>query len=133
MITRRSKVWLGAAVLFSLVNLAGAVMAVAGGELLHASVHVGLMLLGAYYAGRILFPRRATIAFPDASGELTDRLTHLELSVDSAAIAIEQVGEGQRFVTRLLAERDILQASSEGAVEQIDVQPQEVAPLPPQP
>ena len=38
-------------------------------------------------------------------GELTDRLGSLERSVDSVAVEVERIGEGQRFVTQLLAER----------------------------
>lgn len=38
-------------------------------------------------------------------GELTDRLGNLERSVDSVAVEVERIGEGQRFVTQLLAER----------------------------
>lgn len=37
--------------------------------------------------------------------ELTDRLGSLERSVDSVAVEVERIGEGQRFVTQLLAER----------------------------
>ena len=51
--TRRSKVWLVLAALFTLVNLAGAPMAAAAGEGLHAATHVALMLLGAYLVWRL--------------------------------------------------------------------------------
>ena len=34
-----------------------------------------------------------------------DRLRHLEQSVDAIAIEIERISEGQRFTTKLLAER----------------------------
>jgi hypothetical protein len=55
--TRRSKVWLVVALLFTLVNLVGAVMAALQGELLHGGTHAGLALLGAYLVWR-LAPRR---------------------------------------------------------------------------
>ncbi len=99
--TRRSKVWLAAAVLFTLVNFAGGVFAAAQGEPLHTSTHAGLVLLGAYLVWR-LAPGREARARP---GELSDRLTHLEQSVDAVAIEVERIGEGQRFMTRLLSER----------------------------
>lgn len=51
--TRRSKVWMVVAVLFTLVNLAGAGVAAAEGELIHACLHVGLMLLSAVFLGRL--------------------------------------------------------------------------------
>ncbi len=34
------------------------------------------------------------------------RLERLENAVDAMAIELERIGEGQRFVTKLLAERD---------------------------
>ena len=34
-----------------------------------------------------------------------DRLEHLQQSVDAIAIEVERIAEGQRFTTRLLAER----------------------------
>jgi hypothetical protein len=37
--------------------------------------------------------------------ETEARLRRLEQAVDAIAIAVERVGEGQRFVTRLLEER----------------------------
>lgn len=44
----------------------------------------------------------ASVSLP---GELTDRLGSLERSMDSVAVEVERIGEGQRFVTQLLAER----------------------------
>lgn len=35
-----------------------------------------------------------------------DRLARMEQAIDSLAIEIERISEGQRFVTRLLAERE---------------------------
>ena len=37
--------------------------------------------------------------------ELESRLERIEQAVDSIAVEMERVGEGQRFVTKLLAER----------------------------
>jgi len=37
--------------------------------------------------------------------ELTDRVNRIETSVDSTALEVERIAEGQRFTTRLLAER----------------------------
>lgn len=110
--TRRSKVWLVVAVLFIFVNFVGGVIAAVGGELLHAGVHAGLLLLGAYYARRSW--RRGWSVIPALSRELTDRLTHLEQSVDAVAIEVERIGEGQRFITRLFTENRIPWAPGEG-------------------
>lgn len=43
-------------------------------------------------------------ALPDMSSESARRLERLEQGMDSIAVEIERVSEGQRFVTRLLAE-----------------------------
>ena len=37
--------------------------------------------------------------------ELMDRITRLDQAVDSIAVEVERIGEGQRFVTRVLSER----------------------------
>lgn len=37
--------------------------------------------------------------------EIAGRLSHLEMSADASSLEIERISEGQRFTTRLLAER----------------------------
>ena len=37
--------------------------------------------------------------------EVAERLNRIETSVDSTALEVERISEGQRFTTRLLAER----------------------------
>jgi hypothetical protein len=120
--TRRSKVWLAVAVIFTLINVGGAVIAALDGELLHALGHVVLVPIGMYAVWR-LFPRRSArrigregdsvIAGPP--GEFTDRLTRLEQSLDAVAIEVDRVGEGQRFMTNLLAEEEPPPPAAEGA------------------
>ena len=122
--TRRSKVWLVVAGLFFFVNAGGGVIAAVQGELLHAGVHAGLLLLGAYLVWRLtprLYARRiwrwsGSVA-ANQPGELTDALTHLEQSVDAVAIEVERIGEGQRFMTRLFTEKGTPRAPGEGAAE----------------
>ncbi|HEY9514915.1 MAG TPA: hypothetical protein VIQ74_04470 [Gemmatimonadaceae bacterium] len=134
--TRRSKIWLVVAVLFSFVNLAGAIFAAAQGEMLHAGVHAALVLPGAYLAWRLV-PRRDArrgehhseeSVIPAAPRELTDRLTHLEQAIDAIAIEIERIGEGQRFITRRFIENRTPRAAGEVAAEPIEVDAQETAP-----
>ena len=48
---------------------------------------------------------RGAAAPPALSRELTDRLLRIENTVDSIAIEVERISEGQRFTTKLLAER----------------------------
>ena len=57
MTTPRTRVWWVVAVLFTLLNLAGAVWAFMMGEAIHCGIHAGLTVLGAYMAWR-LTPRR---------------------------------------------------------------------------
>ena len=131
--TRRSKLLLAGAVLFTSINFGGAVFSGVQGEVLHTAVHVGLLLLGAYlvwrlvpsrYAGRI--GQRTGSAISAPPGELTDRLTNLEQSVDAVAIEVERIGEGQRFMTRLFTEKGTPRAPGEGAKEPIEIKDPEV-------
>jgi hypothetical protein len=137
--TRRSRVWpivaLLAAVIFILVNLGGGIYAAAQGEPLHAGIHAALLLLGGYAAWRFA-PRReagghwrwGALASPAASPEFTDRLTHLEQSVDAVAVEVERIGEGQRFVTRLITEDGAPQVGGVGAAEPIALGARDAAP-----
>ncbi|HEU6451156.1 MAG TPA: hypothetical protein VFT57_07020 [Gemmatimonadaceae bacterium] len=113
----RSRIWTAVAAIFTVVNVAGAVMAAMQGEAIHTGVHVLLSLIGAYFVWR-LAPRRSegnaepalehrpSAAPPPASPELANRLTHLEYAVDAVAIEVERIGEGQRFITRSFVDKD---------------------------
>lgn len=72
------------------------------------------VLSGMFIVAAVLFPlsvalarriwRRgavAAIAFPQ---ELAERLTRVDQAIDSIAIEVERIGEGQRFVTRVMSE-----------------------------
>lgn len=43
---------------------------------------------------------------PDRAAALEQRLERIEQAVETIAVEIERMGEGQRFVTKLLAARD---------------------------
>lgn len=113
MSTVRSRlVALVVAVFFLGGNLAGAGFAAAQGELLHASIHAALALLAAALGWRLARGRgtgrswrRGEVEVPAVPAALTDRLTHLEQSVDTVAVEVERIGEGQRYMTRLFTER----------------------------
>lgn len=49
--------------------------------------------------------RRSAAAVSSLPQEVIDRLTRLDHAVDSIAVEVERIGEGQRFMTRVLAER----------------------------
>ena len=120
--TRRNWIWLAVGVAFVVGNVAGAVFAAWAGELIHASVHGGLALLGSYPVWRLTRQlqahraRRPVDAAPSAArSELTDRLKDLEQSVDAVALEVERIGEGQRFMTRVFTEKGAAQASGQEA------------------
>ena len=48
---------------------------------------------------------RRDVASAPALAKIEERLSRLETGVDSIAVEIERISEGQRFTTRLLAER----------------------------
>lgn len=74
-----------------------------------------VFVLGGIFIVVVLFPltiayarrlwRRGAVAVSAIPHELMDRLTRLDQAVDSIAVEVERIGEGQRFVTRVLAER----------------------------
>lgn len=125
--TRRSKIWLVVAVLFVLINAAGVVFAAARREVIHTSVHIGLLLLGAYGVWLLVPKRRARApgqagqgATPPLPRDLADRLTNLEQSVDAVAIEIERIGEGQRYITRRFTEHERSPAAGDGGSERTE-------------
>lgn len=133
--TRRSRIWLVVAALFSLINVAGAVFAAVQREWLHAGTHVGLALLGAYAVwwlapsrtARRRWPRRQAVS-SGIPGELSDRLAHLEHAVDAIAIEVERIGEGQRFITRSFVENAPQRASDNGVAEPSVRKPPDATP-----
>lgn len=101
--TRRSKIWLVVASLFTLINLLGAGFAADRGEWLHTAVHVGLLLLGAYLVWRLT--PRAGRHDPRSLHPAEERLEQLQQSVDAIAVEVERIGEAQRFSAKLQQER----------------------------
>ena len=62
--------------------------------------------------------RRSAAAVASLPQELMDRLTRLDQAVDAIAVEVERVGEGQRFMTRVLAEKPGAAAALGAAAEQ---------------
>jgi prefoldin subunit 5 len=69
------------------------------------------------YARRIW--KRSAAAVTSFPQELVDRLNRLDQSMDSIAIEVERIGEGQRFVTRVLTDNN--RALGAGAAQPIDM------------
>lgn len=44
---------------------------------------------------------------PGVNSEISQRLERVESSIEAIAVEMERVGEGQRFVTKLLSERKL--------------------------
>src|SRR5512140_3341124 len=95
--TRRTKIWLGVAVVFTIINVAGAVWAGMMGEVPHCLLHVGLTLAGMVWMWWLVARARTTV--PDASADSLEqqRLRELQHSVDAIAVEVERIGEAQRF------------------------------------
>jgi hypothetical protein len=118
----RSRIWVPAAIVFTLVNLLGGVYAAAMGEPIHAGVHAVLLLVGLPFMWRLL-PKGSTRGLEPlgewetgaSPRQLDDRLTNLEQSVDAVAIEIERIGEGQRFMTNFFAENGTGRAAGKEA------------------
>jgi hypothetical protein len=55
--------------------------------------------------------RERTPLLPPPDPVLHDRLQRIEHAVEAMAVEVERISEGQRFVTRLLAEREAPRAA----------------------
>lgn len=128
----RSKVWTAVAAIFTVANIAGAVMAAIQGEAMHAGVHALLSLVGAYLVWRLApwsseggaeseIERPGTMS-TSTPPELTNRLTHLEQAVDAVAIEVERIGEGQRYITRSLVDNAPLPARDTSSAEPVETE-----------
>lgn len=101
--TRRSKLWMALAAVFTLVNVGGVGIAAVRGEWLHTAVHVALMFIGTYAVWRLTPWGRGQDVVGVHSGN--DHLEQLEQSVDAIALEVERIGEAQRFMVKLQQER----------------------------
>lgn len=69
-----------------------------------------------------MFWRRGSMPRPTHQpAESAERLARMEQAIDSIAIEIERVSEGQRFVTRLMSERQPVPLGAGQPVQQIRV------------
>jgi hypothetical protein len=69
--------------------------------------------------------RRGVATITKLPAELTDRLTRLEQGMDAVAVEVERIGEGQRYMARLMGEDGQLRAIGAGAAEPIEVKARE--------
>ena len=64
---------------------------------------VAIMPISIAYARRIW--RRSAAAVTALPRDIVDRFTQIDQAVESIAVEVERIGEGQRFITRVLAEQ----------------------------
>jgi hypothetical protein len=79
------------------------------------SLAVTLFVLAplAIAVARNLWKRAARPPAPPAiDAETAERLRRLEQGIDSIALEVERISEGQRFVTKLMSEREKLRVES---------------------
>ncbi|HEX6053290.1 MAG TPA: hypothetical protein VFZ21_28675 [Gemmatimonadaceae bacterium] len=95
-------------------------------------------VLGGIFIIVVLFPiaiaysrrlwKRGTAAVAALPKELMERLTRLEQGVDAVAMEVERIGEGQRYMARLMTEDGTLRAVGAGAAEPVPVKAREKDP-----
>jgi hypothetical protein len=81
-----------------------------------AGAFIFVVLMPLAIAAAFRFYRRGVPKSTGLPQEIYDRFTRVEQSLDTIAIETERVGEGQRFLTRMLADR----ALGAGPAERID-------------
>jgi hypothetical protein len=67
--------------------------------------------------------RRSATVITSFPRELTDRLQRLEQTVEATSLEVERIGEGQRFLTRLLTEGEGARAIGAGTAKPVEVKP----------
>lgn len=95
----RARFWRAAAAIFTLVNVAGAIYAAVNGEIMHATVHAGL-IAGTYAIWQATRKRSESRELSNQP-PFDEELSRLQYSLDAIALEVERIGEGQRFINKL--------------------------------
>lgn len=119
----KHRAWIPVSWSLAVINIAAVWFAAAPAEPLHATSHALFGALFALGAQRLSARRRALALEGGDAGLRTgltslrdelaalspsvrdDRVERLQQAVDAIAVELERVGEGQRFVTKLMADR----------------------------
>ena len=64
--------------------------------------------------------RRSAAAVTSFPREIAERLSRMEQAVEATAVEVERIGEGQRFLTRLLTEGEGTRAIGAGAAQSLE-------------
>jgi hypothetical protein len=108
----KHRAWIAVAWLLSLANLGGVWFAARPAEPWHATIHALLAVLFGVGAQHLAARRNpTTVADVMTRQEIEARLARLDpqqvaQALDAIAVEVERIGEGQRYVTKLLTERD---------------------------
>jgi len=100
----KRRFWRATAVIFALGNMGGAIYALIVGEMMHAGTHVAL-LAGTFVLWQAMSGSPELEENSLNSPEIDTRLESLQQSLDAVALEVERIGEGQRFVTKVLQEQ----------------------------
>jgi hypothetical protein len=84
---------------------------------------VVLLPLSIAYARRIW--RRGAAVITSLPKELTAQLSRMEQSMEAMSIEVERIGEGQRFMAKVMSENGMPKALGEGAAEPVRVKARE--------
>ncbi|MDB4884111.1 MAG: hypothetical protein JWL95_2877 [Gemmatimonadetes bacterium] len=88
---------------------------------------VAIFPLSIAYARRIW--RRGASVVASLPSDIVERFSQLDQAVESIAVEVERIGEGQRFITRVLSEQGARPALGEGAARPVEVRAREGAQL----
>ena len=108
----KHRAWIGVAWLLSLGNVVAVWFAARPAEPTHATIHALLAVLFGLGAQRLAARKNPTTgADVMTRQELEARLSRLEpqqvtQALDAIAVEVERIGESQRYLTKLLTERD---------------------------
>jgi len=107
----KHRAWLGVAWLLSLVNLGAVWFAAQPGEPWHATAHALLAVLFGLGAQRLAWRSRPTadtsvVTRQELEGRLANESVQVTRALDAISVEVERIGEGQRFLTKLLTERE---------------------------
>jgi hypothetical protein len=108
----KHRAWIAVSALLSIANIAAIWFAAQPGEAWHATTHGLLAVLFGVGAQRLAL-RKAATSHTDAvtRQEFEARLARLEPNqltgaLESIAVEVERIGENQRYLTKVLTERD---------------------------
>ena len=90
---------------------------ISSGQITGISIVLILFVLGPLAAslGRLMWRRSAKPAMPPGWYDAAQRLERLEQAVDTIAVEVERVSEGQRFMTKIMTQNAAAATNANGA------------------